>query len=118
VPPLSRSVGVINTLFNTLAYQPAGSEQGYLFWGSWLAHIAASLTDLQDAQGPTVRGIFMASCRQLNLLETTIQQGSPSIAPLLDLLNAPDWSKINSSYCPVALPSATRRATTGQGSAG
>jgi len=118
VPPLSASVGVINKLFNTLAYQPAGSEQGYLFWGSWLAHIAASLTDLQDAQGPTVRGIFMASCRQLNLLETTIQQGSPSIAPLLDLLNAPDWSKINSPYCPAALPSATRRAGTGQGSAG
>ena len=63
VPPLTSSVGVINTLFNTLAYQPAGSEQGYLFWGAWLAHIADSLTDLQDAQGPTVRGIFMASCR-------------------------------------------------------
>ena len=118
VPPLSRSVGVINKLFNTLAYQPSGSEQGYLFWGSWLAHIANSLTDLQDAQGPTVRGIFMASCRQLNLLETTIQQGSPSIAPLLDLLNAPDWSKIDSPYCPPALPSATRRAGTPEGSGG
>ena len=57
---------MINTLFNTLAYQPSGSEQGYLFWGSWLAHIAASLTDLQDAQGPTVRGIFMATCPALS----------------------------------------------------
>ncbi len=108
VPPLSRSVGVINTLFNTLAYQPSGSEQGYLFWGSWLAHIANSLTDLQDAQGPTVRGIFMASCPQLQLLETTIQEGSPSVGPLLDLLNAPDYSQIKSSYCPAALASDTR----------
>ena len=74
--------------------------------------------NLRLRQAREGREIFMASCRQLNLLETTIQQGSPSIAPLLDLLNAPDWSKINSSYCPVALPSATRRATTGQGSAG
>ncbi len=65
MPPLTRSIGVINTLFNTLAYQPSGSEQGYLFWGSWLAHIAATLTDLQDAQGPTVRGIFMATCPAL-----------------------------------------------------
>ena len=103
VPPLTRSVGVINTLFNTLAYQPSGSEQGYLYWGSWLAHIAASLTDLQDAQGPTVRGIFMATCPQLQLLETTIQAGSPSVGPLLDLLNAPDYSKINSASCPPAL---------------
>jgi phospholipid/cholesterol/gamma-HCH transport system substrate-binding protein len=103
-PPLTRSINVVNRLFNTLAYQPSGGEQGYLFWGSWLAHIANSLTDVQDAHGPTVRGIFMATCRQLNLLETTIQQGSPSIAPLLDLLNAPDWSQIKSPYCPAPLP--------------
>src|SRR5947209_5276905 len=87
-PPLTRSIGVLNTLFNTLAYQPKGSEQGYLFWGSWLAHIASSLTSVQDAHGASVRGIFMATCSQLNLLETTIRAGSPSIGPLLDLLNA------------------------------
>ena len=112
-PPLTRSVKVVNTLFNTLAYQPSGGEQGYLFWGSWLAHIANNLTDLQDAQGPTVRGIFMATCHQLNLLETTIQQGSPSIGPLLDLLNAPDWSQIKSPYCPVALPTLSADAPKG-----
>jgi phospholipid/cholesterol/gamma-HCH transport system substrate-binding protein len=118
VPPLTSSIKVINTLLNTLAYQPSGSEQGYLFWGSWLAHIAASLTDLQDAHGPTVRGIFMATCRQLNLLETTIQAGSPSIAPLLDLLNAPDYRQIKSPYCPPVLPSLTRRAPTAGGLGG
>jgi phospholipid/cholesterol/gamma-HCH transport system substrate-binding protein len=99
-PPLARSLGVLNTLFNTLAYQPAGGAPGYLFWGAWLAHIADSLTTLQDTHGPTVRGTFMATCGVLNLLETTIQAGSPSIGPLLDLLNAPDWSKINSPSCP------------------
>ncbi len=99
-PPLTRSVGVLNSLVNTLAYQPGGGEQGYLFWGSWLSHIAASLTSQQDAHGPTVRGIFIATCPTLNLLETTIQQGSPSIGPILDLLNAPDWSQIKSPFCP------------------
>ena len=118
VPPLTRSVGVINTLFNTLAYQPSGSEQGYLFWGSWLAHIAASLTNLQDAHGPTVRGIFMATCPALNLLETTIQAGSPSIAPLLDLLRAPDFAQINSPYCPRALASDIRQTPTTRGVGG
>jgi phospholipid/cholesterol/gamma-HCH transport system substrate-binding protein len=118
VPPLTRSVGVINTLFNTLAYQPSGSEQGYLFWGSWLAHIAASLTDLQDAHGPTVRGIFMATCPALQLLETAIQAGSPSIAPLLDLLNAPDYTQIQSPYCPAAVASDTRRARAARGVGG
>jgi phospholipid/cholesterol/gamma-HCH transport system substrate-binding protein len=99
-PHLTNAIAVLNTLFNTLAYQPHGSEQGYLFWGSWLAHIADSLTNTQDANGPIVRGLFMASCPALQLLEVTIEQGSPSIGPLLDLLNAPDWSKIQSSFCP------------------
>ena len=102
VPPLTRSIGVLNTLFNTLAYQPRRGEQGYLFWGAWLSHIAASLTNTQDAHGPIVRSIFMATCPQLNLLEVTIEQGSPSLGPLLDLLNAPDWSKLNSPFCPPA----------------
>jgi phospholipid/cholesterol/gamma-HCH transport system substrate-binding protein len=98
-PHLVKTFGVLNSLFNTLAYQPRG-EQGYLFWGSWLSHIAASLTSTQDAHGPIVRGTFMAACPALNLLEVTIQQGSPSIGPLLDLLNAPDWTKIKSPFCP------------------
>jgi phospholipid/cholesterol/gamma-HCH transport system substrate-binding protein len=101
-PPLTRSVNVLNALLNALAYQPSRGEQGYLFWGSWLAHIASTLTDVQDAQGPTVRGIFMGTCPQLNLLETSIQISTPSIAALLDLLNAPDWSQIKSPYCPTA----------------
>jgi len=99
-PPLVRTFGVLNSLFNTLAYQPRGSEQGYLFWGSWLSHIAASLTSTQDANGPIVRGLFMAPCPALNLLEVTLPKSSPSLAPLLALLNAPDWSKINSPFCP------------------
>jgi phospholipid/cholesterol/gamma-HCH transport system substrate-binding protein len=93
-PPLSRSISVLNALFNTLAYQPGGSEQGYLFWGSWLSHIASSLTSQQDAQGPILRGTFMASCSELRLFEATLAQSTPSIGNLLALLNAPDYSKV------------------------
>jgi phospholipid/cholesterol/gamma-HCH transport system substrate-binding protein len=102
-PNLVKSVGVLNTLFNTLAYEPAGKEQGFLFWGAWLAHIADSLTATQDAHGPIIRSLFMGTCPELQLLEVTIEQGSPSLGPILDLLNAPDWSKINSPYCPQGL---------------
>jgi phospholipid/cholesterol/gamma-HCH transport system substrate-binding protein len=117
-PPLTRSVGFVNTLFNTLAYQPKGSEQSYLFWGSWLAHIANSLTNVQDAHGPSVRGIFMATCPALNLLETALQQSSPSLGPLIDLLNAPDWSKISSPHCPPSLAALSRQAPTAAGVSG
>jgi phospholipid/cholesterol/gamma-HCH transport system substrate-binding protein len=99
-PKLTSSLGQLNTLFNELAYQPPGSEQGYLFWGSWLAHIASSLVNTQDAHGPITRGLFMASCPTLQLLEVTLQPGSPSLGPLIDLLGAPDYTKIHSSFCP------------------
>jgi phospholipid/cholesterol/gamma-HCH transport system substrate-binding protein len=91
-PPLARSIGVLNALFNTLAYQPQGSNQGYLFWGSWLSHVADLLTAQQDSQGPIVRGTFMASCTELHLFEVTLTQSTPSIGNLLALLNAPDWA--------------------------
>jgi phospholipid/cholesterol/gamma-HCH transport system substrate-binding protein len=92
-PPLARSIGVLNALFNELAYQPPGGDQGYLFWGSWLSHIANSLTSQQDAQGPVVRGTFMAACTELQLFEVTLAQSTPAIGNLLALLNAPNWAQ-------------------------
>jgi phospholipid/cholesterol/gamma-HCH transport system substrate-binding protein len=93
-PPLARSLRVFNSLFNTLAYEPRGREQGYLFWGSWLSHIAASLASQQDAQGPVVRGTFMGACDELQLLEVTLTKSNPSLNAILALLNAPDWSTL------------------------
>jgi phospholipid/cholesterol/gamma-HCH transport system substrate-binding protein len=103
-PGLVRSLNVLNTLFNELAYQPRKGPPGYLFWGSWLAHISASLTDTQDAHGPIVRGVFMASCSELDLFEVALTQSDPALGPLVDLLNAPNYSQIKSKFCPAALP--------------
>jgi phospholipid/cholesterol/gamma-HCH transport system substrate-binding protein len=102
-PALNRSVTVLNALFNTLAYQPDGAKQGYLFWGAWLSHIAQSLTNLQDAHGPLVRGLFMGTCSELQLFEVGLANANPALKPLLALLNAPDWSKIGGPFCPTAV---------------
>jgi phospholipid/cholesterol/gamma-HCH transport system substrate-binding protein len=98
-PPLTSALTVVNTLFNALAYRAPGS-QSYLFWGAWLAHILDSLTATQDANGAIVQGLFMAPCASLNLLEVALSESDPGLGPILQLLNAPDWSKIKSSYCP------------------
>jgi phospholipid/cholesterol/gamma-HCH transport system substrate-binding protein len=103
-PNLADSVGVLNKALNTLAYQQPGGEPSYLFWGAWVAHNLDSLTSLQDANGPIVQGLFMASCPALNLFEVTLSQSSPALAPILALLNPPDWSKISSSFCPPSAP--------------
>jgi phospholipid/cholesterol/gamma-HCH transport system substrate-binding protein len=93
-PPLAHSLQVINVLLNELAYQPGGGRQSYLFWGSWLSHIAASLTAQQDAHGPIVRGTFMAVCSELQLLEVTLIQTNPSLGNLLAVLNAPQYNQV------------------------
>ncbi len=97
-PALSGSFSVLNKLVNTLAYQKSGGEPSYLYWGGWLAHNLDSLTTLQDADGPIIQGQFLASCPSLNLLEVALQPGTPSLTPILDMLNAPDWSKITNCY--------------------
>ena len=98
IPALSSSIGVLNTLFNELAYDsdpthPSG-QQSYLFWGSWLAHIADSLVDAQDANGPVLQGIFMGTCAQLNFFENQLQPNNQPLGVILDLLNAPDVNQL------------------------
>jgi phospholipid/cholesterol/gamma-HCH transport system substrate-binding protein len=94
VPALSRSVGVLNALFNTLAYQPRGGQPGYLFWGSWLAHIADSLVSTQDAHGAVLQGLFMGTCAELNFFEGQLQPNNQPLGVILDLLNAPALAQL------------------------
>jgi phospholipid/cholesterol/gamma-HCH transport system substrate-binding protein len=93
IPALSSSISVLNTLFNELAHKPAGG-QSYLFWGSWLAHIADSLVSSQDANGAVLQGIFMNTCAGLNFYENQLEPGSEPLGVILDLLNAPDVAKL------------------------
>ena len=72
-------------------YQKPGGEPSYLYWGAWLAHNADSLTSLQDADGAVVQGQFVASCQSLQLLENTLESSTPSLTPIIDLLNAPSY---------------------------
>lgn len=92
-PALSSSFGVLNTLFNTLAYQQPGGEQSYLFWGAWLAHNADSLTSLEDADGAVIQGQFLASCPALETLNS-LELSTPALTPILDLLNVPNYKAI------------------------
>jgi phospholipid/cholesterol/gamma-HCH transport system substrate-binding protein len=111
IPALSSSVGVLNSLFNTLAYQPRGGQQGYLFWGSWLAHIADSLAAAQDANGPVVQGLFMGTCVELNYFEDQLEPDDLPLGVVLDLLNAPAVAQLpgatpitgtNQYSCPIS----------------
>lgn len=64
-PDLSRAFQALVYNVNELAYNPPGSDEGYLYWLAWFAHNAASVGSTQDAQGPVTRGIALFSCDSL-----------------------------------------------------
>jgi phospholipid/cholesterol/gamma-HCH transport system substrate-binding protein len=98
-PRLTRTVKVVNSLLNTIAYNPPGSEEGFLFWASWVNHAGATIFGQQDAHGPVRRGLILVSCPALAVLDQVKQQ-LPSLAVLVELLNAPRQSQV----CPKAVP--------------
>ena len=61
-PPLSASLGEVNRLFNALAFNPPGAEEGYLFYLPWLNHNVSGMFAFQDAHGPLRRAIVLQSC--------------------------------------------------------
>jgi phospholipid/cholesterol/gamma-HCH transport system substrate-binding protein len=96
-PRLTQTFKFVNALLNTLAYNPPGPEEGYLFWASWVNHAGATVFGTQDAHGPIRRGMIIASCNSLELLQQ-ITATNPSLNALFQLLNAP----VNA--CPSAIP--------------
>jgi phospholipid/cholesterol/gamma-HCH transport system substrate-binding protein len=98
-PKLTRVFTVVNSLLNTLAYNPPGPEEGFLFWNAWVNHDAASIFSTQDAHGPIRRGVIVASCLSLGLLESIVATND-QLKVLSDLLRAPS----SADACPQPIP--------------
>ncbi len=88
--------GEFERFFNAWAYNPAGPEEGYLFWTAWLNHNGNNVALLQDANGPLVRGIVMQSCVTAQRAEE-LALARPFILTLQQLTNAPKSKDI----CPL-----------------
>jgi phospholipid/cholesterol/gamma-HCH transport system substrate-binding protein len=89
-PDLLRTFKVVNRLVNTLAYNPPGaSDEGFLFWASWVNHLGPAIFSNQDAHGPIRRGLVVIGCQSLQLLENVVL-GNPQLGVLVQLLEAPD----------------------------
>ena len=80
--------GIVNELLDTLAYNPPGNEEGYLFWGAWANHDASFIFNTQDAHGPIRRGLFLVDCGSLLAVESLVSS-LPQLEVLFDMLNAP-----------------------------
>jgi phospholipid/cholesterol/gamma-HCH transport system substrate-binding protein len=92
-PRLTRSFGVLNKFFNTLAYDPPGATQPFLFWSAWSAHNGATLWAEQDAHGPVRRGVVLVGCATYDALDSVVA-GSPQLGTAVQLLNLPAESQV------------------------
>jgi phospholipid/cholesterol/gamma-HCH transport system substrate-binding protein len=91
-PRLTRSFKVLNAFFNTLAYNPPGDTEPFLFWSAWGAHAGATLWSMQDAHGPVRRGIVLVGCPTYNSLEQIVI-ANPQLGVPTQLLNLPAESE-------------------------
>ena len=98
-PRFTRTVKVLNAFLNMLAYNPPGSEEGYLFWSAWTAHAGATIFTTQDAHGPIRRGLVVISCPAFAVLDQ-VTAANPQLSTLIQLLNTPRQSDV----CPTATP--------------
>jgi phospholipid/cholesterol/gamma-HCH transport system substrate-binding protein len=108
-PDLRETLTILNRALNMIAYNPPGEEEGYLFWMSWVNHLGASLFSTQDAHGPIRRGLFIANCNALDVVDN-VAQVNPSLGVIVTLLNPVR----NSALCPKPTPAA-RSAKGGSG---
>ena len=98
-PRLTRSFKVLNAFFNTLAYNPPGATEPFLYWSAWGAHAGATLWALQDAHGPVRRGIVLVGCATYNSLEQIVL-ANPQLGVPTQLLNLPSERE----NCPNNIP--------------
>jgi phospholipid/cholesterol/gamma-HCH transport system substrate-binding protein len=92
-PDFTQTLKMANYLLNTLAYNPKGPDEGYLFWITWLNHIGPTLFNTQDAHGPIRRGSLLVSCSSLPGLEAATRT-SAQIATLVGLGNVPTRKEV------------------------
>ncbi len=90
---LQRSLHQLNGVFNTLAYNPPGDDEGYLFWLAWLNHNLNNTFQYQDGQATEQRSILMLSC-QTRLFADAQANIRPAFKTVLDLTRLPTQADI------------------------
>jgi phospholipid/cholesterol/gamma-HCH transport system substrate-binding protein len=90
------SLADLNRLFNALAYNPPGPQEGFLFWLAWLNHNTNNIFLTQDAHGPLRRGVVIQSCSTARLAEG-FTETRPILRTLQQVTNVPESEVI----CPL-----------------
>jgi phospholipid/cholesterol/gamma-HCH transport system substrate-binding protein len=99
-PDLTRTFKVVNYLFDELAYNPPGQEEGFLFWVAWANHLGNQIFTTQDAHGPIRRGQFITTCQDVPVLHQ-VSEANPLLGVLTGLLAIPEQNCPTSTQDPL-----------------
>jgi phospholipid/cholesterol/gamma-HCH transport system substrate-binding protein len=87
-PGLKTGFTDLNLGLNALAFNPSGSDEGFLFYVPWLNHNLNANYLLQDAYGPLRRGILLVSCSTAFTADGTLL-AEPYLRLLYQITGAP-----------------------------
>jgi phospholipid/cholesterol/gamma-HCH transport system substrate-binding protein len=93
---LAGSLDNLNLGLNALAYNPQGSQEGYLFWLGWMNHDSNGLFSTQDAGGPLRHGLVLLTCSTAFSAEG-VATADPVVKTLQQLSNIPTSSEITAN---------------------
>ncbi len=87
-PNLRLTFTELNTLLNTLAYNPPGDAEGFLFYAPWMNHNFNASVAFQDGAGLVRRGVSMVNCNTATQFER-VKLGLPQLEPAYRLNQLP-----------------------------
>jgi phospholipid/cholesterol/gamma-HCH transport system substrate-binding protein len=99
LPALSSTFGVLNELFNELAYNPGRNQAGFLFFLDWQNHDFNSAFSNADANGALGRTLLYFNCKLPEILEG-LSEVNPNVRVLLGLLKPPTIQECEANHLP------------------
>lgn len=89
-PDANKATESFNGLLNVIAYNPKGSEEGYLYWLSWFNHVSASSFSRADANGILGSGALYSTSQNWGTACSTKNSGkNPMLKLVGNLANLP-----------------------------
>jgi phospholipid/cholesterol/gamma-HCH transport system substrate-binding protein len=92
-PNATAAVASFNDLLNIVAYNPKGSEEGYLYWLSWFNHLNSSSFNRADANGVIQSGAILGTDCDFSATRVVANGGNDLLALLVRLTNLPTAKK-------------------------
>jgi phospholipid/cholesterol/gamma-HCH transport system substrate-binding protein len=93
-PPLKVSFQELNLLLNALAFNPPGTQEGFLYWLAWANRNVEDTFGVEDAIGPLQRAAVLLSCNTRWQAAFSASPNDDFIKTLIEISGIPTTDEI------------------------